>query len=77
MKQMTVTVYSYPDNNLHLKVLSNAEEASTVNSSQLSVEERLALLDKFTAKFTELVGPDVPPLSDYAVSREGIYEDHP
>ena len=75
---MTVTVYSYPNNNnLRLEVLDNAKKVSTVNNSQLSVEERLALLDKFTAKFTELVGPDVPPLSDYAVSREGIYEDHP
>ena len=74
---MTVTVYIYPNNDLSLEVLSNAEETSTVNNSQLSVEERLALLDKFTTKFTELVGPDVPPLSDYALSREGIYQDHP
>jgi hypothetical protein len=75
---MTVTVYRYPNNNdLRLEVLDNAKKVSTVNNSQLSVEQRLALLDKFTAKFTELVGPDVPPLSDYAVSREGIYEDHP
>ena len=28
-------------------------------------------------KFMEYVGPDFPPLSDYAMSREGIYEDHP
>lgn len=75
---MTVTVYRYPNNNdLRLEVFDNAKKVSTVNNSQLSVEQRLALLDKFTAKFTELVGPDVPPLSDYAVSREGIYEDHP
>ena len=45
--------------------------------SQLSVEERMALLDQFTAKFMEFVGPNFQPLSDYAMSREGIYEDHP
>jgi len=76
MKQMTVTVYSYPNNNLRLEVLDSAKKVSTVNNSQLSIEERMALLDKFTDKFTKLVGPDFPPLSDYAVSREGIYEDH-
>ena len=74
---MTVTVYSYPNNNLRLEVLDNVKKVSTVNNSQLSVDERMALLDAFTDKFTKLVGPDVPPLSDYAVSREGIYEDHP
>ena len=33
------------------------------------------LADELTDKFMEFVGPDCPPLSDYAVSREGIYED--
>ena len=42
----------------------------------LSVEEFEAKLDQLTEKFMEYVGPDVPPLSDYALSREGIYEDH-
>lgn len=74
---MTVTVYSYPNNNLHLKVLDSVEDTSFGKKSKLSLEERLALLDAFADKFTELVGPDVPPLSDYAMSREGIYQDHP
>lgn len=75
---MTVTVYSYPNNNnLRLEVLSSAEETSTVNNSQLSVDERMALLNELADKFMEFVGPDFPPLSDYAMSREGIYEDHP
>ena len=34
------------------------------------------MLDRLAEKFMEYVGPDVPPLSDYALSREGIYEDH-
>ena len=47
------------------------------NNLQLSVDERMALLDELGEKFTEFAGTDVQPLSDYAVSREGIYEDHP
>ena len=42
----------------------------------LSVEEFEAKLDQLAEKFMKYVGPDVPPLSDYALSREGIYEDH-
>lgn len=42
----------------------------------LSVEEFEAKLDQLTDKFMEYVGQDFPPLSDYALSREGIYEDH-
>ena len=34
-----------------------------------------ALADELSDKFMEFVGPDRPPLSDHAVSREGIYED--
>lgn len=74
---MTVTVYIYPNDRLVLEIPDDMDEMSADNDSQLSVDERMALLDEFTTKFTELVGPDVPPLSDYAVSREGIYEDHP
>ncbi len=33
------------------------------------------LADELSDKFMEFAGPDCPPLSDYAVSREGIYED--
>lgn len=45
------------------------------NNLQLSVEEHTALLDELADKFMEFAGPDVQPLSDYAVSRESIYED--
>ena len=74
---MTVTVHIYPNDQLFLGVPDDAGEASTVNNSQLSVDERMALLNELTDKFMEYVGPDVPQLSDYAMSREGIYEDHP
>ena len=45
-------------------------------SLQLSNEEFEALADRLADEFMEYVGPDCPPLSDYAVSREGLYEDH-
>ena len=45
-------------------------------SSKLSDEEFEALADQLADEFMEYVGPDCPLLSDYAVSREGLYEDH-
>ena len=46
------------------------------NKAQYTVEELQSMLDKLIEEFMSCVGPDVPPLSDYAVSRAGIYEDH-
>jgi len=33
--------------------------------------------DQLADELTVNLGPNVPLLSDYAVSRAGIYEDHP
>jgi antitoxin ParD1/3/4 len=33
--------------------------------------------DRLADELTEYLGADAPILSDYAVSREGIYEEHP
>lgn len=46
------------------------------NKAQYTVEELQSMLDKLIDEFMSCVGHDVPPLSDYAVSRPGIYEDH-
>ncbi len=43
--------------------------------SKLSNVEFEVLADKLADEFMAYVGPNCPPLSDYAVSREGIYED--
>lgn len=45
-------------------------------SSTLSDDEFEALADQLADEFVASVGPDCPPLSDDAVSREGLYEDH-
>ena len=86
---VSVSTYSDPsqfsqkvlDNNnnddLFIGIHGDTEEAAKSNSPPLSVDERMALLNELADKFMEFVGPDFPPLSDYAMSREGIYEDHP
>ena len=73
---MTITVHIYP-NRSRLQQISDGTEAPLVNNSQLSTEEFEAVLDRLAAKAMKFDGPDAPPLSDYAMSRESIYEDHP
>ena len=46
------------------------------NNPQLSDDEFEDLTDQLADEFMVFVGPDCPPLSDYAVSREGLYEGH-
>jgi hypothetical protein len=36
-----------------------------------------ALADQLADELSSCLGPNTPPLSDEAVSREGIYEGHP
>ena len=73
---------SYGDTNtvrhLLLEVLDPIVEALMNNKtpSKLSDDEFEALLDKLADEFMAYAGPDCPPLSDYAVSREGLYEEH-
>ena len=44
---------------------------------QLSNEEFEALADQLADELAICIGPNAPALSDYAVSRAGIYADHP
>ncbi len=46
------------------------------NTTQLSDDKFEALADALADEFMKYVGPDCPPLSDYAFSREGLYEEH-
>lgn len=45
--------------------------------STLSNEEFKVLSDQLADKVMDYVGPNLPPLLDYAVSREGIYDAFP
>ncbi len=61
---------------LLLEILEATVETLMSNNSQLSDDEFEALADQLADEFMVSVGPDCPPLSDYAVSREGLYEGH-
>ena len=73
---MAVTIYIYANNGTPIEIPDDAEEPLASNNSRLSTEEFKAALERLAVKFEEFAGPNVPPLSDYAVSREGLYEDH-
>ena len=74
---MAITVHIHSNNSFVVEVPDGTEYPPAGNNQELSHEEFKVLLDELADKFTEFVGPDFPPLSDYAVSREGIYGDHP
>jgi len=64
------------------EVLTDAIEPSVKSlleesQNELSVEEFDSLSDQLVDEFTSRVATGTQPLSDYAVSREGIYEEHP
>lgn len=40
-------------------------------------DEFEAIANQLADELTDSLGPDVPTLSDYAVSRAGIYQEHP
>ena len=74
---MTLEVNIHSKNGHVIKIPDYTTDPSVENNSKLSVDERITLLKQVADKFTKSVGPDFKPLSDYAISREGIYADHP
>ena len=73
---MAITVYIHANDRSSFEIPDDTGETLADDNSQLSLEEFKVLLEALADKFIEFAGPDVQPLSDYAVSREGIYEDH-
>ena len=47
------------------------------SEAEISDREFEILLDELADEFIQNMGVNVPTLSDFAVSRAGIYEDHP
>lgn len=74
---MIVPVYIYPNERLILEIPDDMDETLADNTSQLSHEEFEAALQRLADLSMEIDGPDAQPLSDYAMSRESIYENHP
>lgn len=73
--------------NIYLGIVKEAEEKNRkveeialerlAKDESLSDEEFERLTDEFADYFEKNLPPEAKPLSDYAMSREGIYEDHP
>ncbi len=57
-------------------LLSTVEAMLLASQPPLSDEEFEALADELADGVAADRGPGAQPLSDYAVSREGLYEDH-
>ncbi|MBW4454011.1 MAG: hypothetical protein KME55_15575 [Nostoc indistinguendum CM1-VF10] len=51
--------------------------AKLQTQDQLNDEEFEVIADNLADEFALCVGSNLPVLSDYAVTRESIYEDHP
>ncbi|MDE0313694.1 MAG: hypothetical protein OXM61_02230 [Candidatus Poribacteria bacterium] len=74
---MTVPVHIFPNKQLLLEIPDDTNDLSVNNNERLSYEEFLAALERLDALARKFAKPDAQPLSDYAMSRESIYEDHP
>jgi antitoxin ParD1/3/4 len=63
---------------LLVEVLTPTVEALLQETpAELTDTEFEAVADQLAGELTASLGPNVPSLSDHAVSRAGIYEDHP
>ena len=75
---MIITTYTYPNNKCRLlEIPDGGTEPLTGNNKRLSHEEFEAALQRLADLSMEIDGSDAQPLSDYAMSRESIYENHP
>lgn len=55
---------------------TGSEATATLILNQLQEDDFEAIADQLADEFQQYVGSDVPTLSDEAVSRAGIYEEH-
>ncbi len=74
---MAITIYIYSNKGVPIEISDYAAEPLTGNNKRLSLEEFDVLADKLADLSMKIDGPDAQPLSDYAMSRESIYEDYP
>lgn len=57
-------------------VSNNPKALETVLTAHADTDEFEILADQLADEFAAMAGPSVPMLSDYAMSRASIYEDH-
>lgn len=75
---MTITVYTYPNNKCRLLEIPDETGEPLVNYNQQSPHEEFeAALQRLADLSMKFASTDARPLSDYAMSRESIYENHP
>ena len=74
---MTISVHIYPNDGMLTELPDDMENSSAGNNQRLSHEEFEAALQRLDALVKKFAKSDAKPLSDYAMSRESIYEDHP
>ena len=74
---MPITVYIHSNNSFVIEIPDGTEDPLVRNNRQLSHKEFKAALEEWNALVKKIAKPDTEPLSDYAMSRESIYENHP
>ncbi|MEG4320403.1 MULTISPECIES: hypothetical protein [unclassified Microcoleus] len=55
----------------------NRSSKASDSDAEISDREFEILLDELADEFIKNMGVNVPALSDFAISRAGIYEEHP
>ncbi len=74
---LRIEVHIFSNVPMSFEIPDPMEDPFVDDNQQLSHEEFKALLDAVAVISMKFTKPDTQPLSDYAVSREGIYENHP
>ena len=76
-EKVKITVHIHSNNGRVIEIPDGIMDPSENNNKKLSHEEFKAALQSLAELSMKIHGPDAKPLSDYAMSRESIYEDHP
>lgn len=74
---MTLTVYIHSNDLSSFEIPGDIEAPLAGDNPRLPHEEFKAALEEWDALVKKLTKTDAEPLSDYAMSRESIYEGHP
>jgi antitoxin ParD1/3/4 len=61
--------------NINISLSEYGLMANSQTQNQLNDEEFETIADQLADEFASYFGSNIPALSDYAVSREGIYEE--
>ncbi|MCE2400835.1 hypothetical protein J4G08_08100 [Candidatus Poribacteria bacterium] len=72
-----MAIYTYSNSGRVIEIPESTDVPLTDNNQQLSHEEFKAALQRLADLSRKFDRPDAKPLSDYAISRESIYEGHP